>query len=46
MLQLSNIAWKVNRELKINKENGHIMNDTHAMESWKREYEKGWELKE
>jgi predicted dehydrogenase len=46
MLQLSNIAWKVNRELKINKENGHIMNDTNAMESWKREYEKGWELKE
>ena len=46
MLQLSNIAWKVNRELKTNKENGHIINDTNAMESWKREYEKGWELKE
>ena len=38
MLQLSNIAWKVNRVLKINKENGHIINDSNAMEFWKREY--------
>jgi predicted dehydrogenase len=46
MLQLSNIAWKTNHLLKINNENGHIINDPAAMELWKREYEKGWELKE
>ncbi len=45
MLQLSNIAWKVNRTLQLNKENGHILDDHKAMELWRREYEKGWELK-
>jgi predicted dehydrogenase len=38
MLQLSNIAWKINHVLKINKEDGHIINDSNAMEFWKREY--------
>ena len=45
MLQLSNIAWKLNRTLRLNKENGHILDDNKAMELWRREYEKGWELK-
>jgi predicted dehydrogenase len=42
-LQLSNIAWKVNRELMIDPANGHIQNDEAAMKLWGREYEKGWE---
>jgi predicted dehydrogenase len=45
MLQLSNIAWRLNRTLQLNKENGHILDDEKAMELWRREYEKGWELK-
>jgi hypothetical protein len=42
MLQLSNIAWDVNRELHIDPENGQIQNDNEAMKMWGREYEKGW----
>ena len=45
MLQLSNIAWKFNRTLNLDQTNGHILGDTQAMGMWKREYEKGWELK-
>lgn len=45
VLQLSNIAWKLNRTLNLDKENGHIINDNEAMKYWKREYEKGWEPK-
>ncbi len=45
MLLLSNIAWKVNRTLHLDKQNGHILDDAKAMEMWGREYEKGWELK-
>jgi predicted dehydrogenase len=45
MLQLSNIAWKVGRVLNIDKENGAILNDKEAMKLWRRQYEKGWELK-
>lgn len=44
MLQLSNIAWRVNRALSLDQSNGHILSDEHAMEFWRREYEKGWEL--
>lgn len=42
MLQLSNIAWEVNRELEIDAENGNIKHDTEAMQMWGRQYEKGW----
>jgi predicted dehydrogenase len=42
MLQLSNIAWEVNRVLEIDTANGHIQNDPQAMKMWGREYEKGW----
>ncbi len=42
MLQLSNIAWEVQRELKLNPKDAHILNDSQAMKFWGREYEKGW----
>jgi hypothetical protein len=42
MLQLSNIAWEVNRELKLNTENGMVLDDPEAMKGWGREYEPGW----
>jgi predicted dehydrogenase len=42
MLQLSNIAWEVNRELQLDATNGHILNDADAMKMWGREYESGW----
>lgn len=45
MLQLSNIAYFVNRELKLDTKNGRIQNDAEAMKMWGREYEKGWEMK-
>jgi predicted dehydrogenase len=45
MLQLSNIAWAVKRDLQINSGNGMIVNDVEAMKGWSREYEKGWEPK-
>jgi predicted dehydrogenase len=42
MLQLSNIAWEVNRELQLDTQNGKVQHDAEAMKSWGREYEKGW----
>ena len=45
MLQLSNVAWKLDRDLKLNQKNGHILNDNAANKMWSREYEPGWELK-
>ncbi len=42
MLQLSNIAWEVNRELALDTADGKIKGDSQAMKSWGREYEKGW----
>jgi predicted dehydrogenase len=42
MLQLSNIAWEVNRELHLDTHDGHIQGDPDAMKMWGREYEKGW----
>ena len=42
MLQLSNIAWEVNRELHLDEKDGHIQGDADAMKLWGREYEKGW----
>jgi predicted dehydrogenase len=44
MLQLSNVAWDVNRELHLDPKNGHILGDPEAMKMWGREYEKGWAL--
>jgi len=45
MLQLSNIAWEVNRELNLDPTDGKIKNDPEAMKFWDRDYEKGWEPK-
>ncbi len=42
MLQLSNVAWEVNRELCLDTKTGKIQDDPHAMKYWGREYEKGW----
>jgi predicted dehydrogenase len=43
MLQLSNIAWEVSRELHLDTKDGHIHDDAEAMKMWSREYENGWE---
>src|SRR5579875_84551 len=43
MLQLSNIAWEVQRELKLNPADGKVIDDPAAMKYWGREYQKGWE---
>jgi predicted dehydrogenase len=45
MLQLSNIAWRVNRELNLDSTDGKIQNDPEAMKFWDRDYEAGWEPK-
>jgi predicted dehydrogenase len=42
MLQLSNIAWEVNRELRLDAKDGRIQGDPEAMKMWGRECEKGW----
>jgi hypothetical protein len=42
MLQLSNIAWEVSRELHLDTKDGRIQGDPEAMKMWGREYEKGW----
>ena len=42
MLQLSNIAWEVNRELHLDTKDGKIQGDAEAMKMWVREYEQGW----
>src|ERR1700683_4918932 len=42
ILQLSNIAWEVNRELLIDEKDGKIQGDSEAMKMWGRDYEKGW----
>jgi predicted dehydrogenase len=42
ILQLSNIAWEVNRELQLDEQDGKIKGDPEAMKMWGREYEKGW----
>jgi predicted dehydrogenase len=42
MLQISNIAWEVNRELHLDTQGGRIQGDPEAMKMWGREYEDGW----
>ena len=42
MLQLSNVAWEVQRELKLDPKDAHILDDPGAMKFWGRKYEKGW----
>lgn len=42
-MQLANISWRVGKDLKINPENGHIIDNPEAQKLWSRTYEKGWE---
>jgi len=42
MLQLSNIAWEVRRELNLDPADGKIKDDAEAMKFWDREYEPRW----
>jgi predicted dehydrogenase len=42
MLQLSNVAWEMNRELHLDPADGKIQHDAEAMKLWGRDYEKGW----
>jgi predicted dehydrogenase len=42
ILQLSNIAWDVHRELQLDTNDGKVQGDPQAMKMWGREYEKGW----
>ena len=42
MLQLSNVAWEVNRELRLDPKDGRIQDDAEAMKLWGRDYEPGW----
>jgi len=42
ILQLSNIAWEVNRELHLNTATGQVQDDSDAMKLWGRDYEHGW----
>jgi hypothetical protein len=44
MLQVSNIAWDLKRELTLDTTTGHIK-DAEAMKQWGREYQPGWEVK-
>jgi predicted dehydrogenase len=43
MLQLSNVAWELRRELQLAQDTGQPRNDPDAMKLWGRQYEKGWE---
>lgn len=45
MLQLSNIAYFVKRDLHLDTSNGHVLNDKEAMSMWSRKYQPGWEVK-
>jgi predicted dehydrogenase len=45
ILQLSNISWRVKRDLKLDTTTGHVLHDAEAMKLWGREYEKGWEVR-
>ena len=44
LCHLINIAYRTKKDLKIDPQNGHIL-DKEAMKLWGRQYEKGWEIK-
>ncbi|MCJ8211863.1 Gfo/Idh/MocA family oxidoreductase [Mucilaginibacter sp. RS28] len=44
-MHLSNIAWRLKRDLKVDPKTGHILNDPEAQKMWSRTYEPGWEPK-
>ena len=45
LVQLGNIAQRVEHSLNIDSKNGHIIGDRDAQKLWSRTYEKGWEMK-
>ena len=45
ILLMSNIAWELNRELKLDTATGAFVGDAEATKMRHRTYEKGWELK-
>lgn len=45
LVQLSNISHRIGRSLNIDQKKGTILKDREASKYWKREYEKGWEMK-
>lgn len=45
LCHLGNIAQEMGRTLACDPKNGHIQNDTEAMEMWSREYAPNWEPK-
>lgn len=45
LVQLGNIAQRVEHTLEIDPKNGHIIGDRDAQKLWSRTYEKGWEMK-
>ncbi len=42
LCHLGNIAYRTQRTLKCNPEDGHVLDDPAAMAFWQREYEHGW----
>ncbi|SDE30884.1 Gfo/Idh/MocA family protein [Niabella drilacis] len=42
-MQLGNISWRVGRDIKLDPQNGHILNDPEAQKLWQRTYQSGWE---
>ncbi|WDF53597.1 Gfo/Idh/MocA family protein [Mucilaginibacter sp. KACC 22063] len=44
-MQISNIAWRLGRDIKVDPNTGHILNDAEAQKLWSRTYEPGWEPK-
>lgn len=45
LCHLANIAQRTGRTLHCDPSNGHILNDSEAMQLWNRTYQKGWEPK-
>jgi predicted dehydrogenase len=43
LCHLGNIAHRTGRALRCDPKNGHILDDSEAMNYWSREYAKGWE---
>ena len=43
LCHLGNIAHRTGRALKLDPQNGHILDDADAQRFWRREYEAGWE---
>jgi len=42
--QLGNIAYRTGGTLYCDPSNGHIKDNPKALQLWKREYQKGWEM--